>query len=806
MADWIEEVRHALRGFRQRPGFAAAAVVMLALGIGATTLMFSVVNGVLINPLRYPDSGALVRISHLIGGKDMPWFSDAVYLTYADNSQTFQDVGVWMGETTATVTGHGDPEEVRTLTASQSLLTVLGVQPELGRWISKAEDSPGAADVVMVTHAYWHRRLGGDRGILGRTLTINARRHQIVGVMPATFRFGEKFDLIVPLRIDRGRLIPGFRLEGVARLKPGVTLAQANADAGRIVRLWLTISGPKDPAFLARYAAALRPLKQDVVGNIGTTLWVLMATIGMVLLMACANVANLLLVRAEARRQEFAIRAALGAGWTRLARQLLVESATLAAMGGLAGVALAYGGLRVLIAIGPANLPRLSELSIDATVLAFALAASLLSGLLFGVIPIIKYARPQLAHAMAAGGRGLGLTRESQRSQQALVTVQIAGALVLLVSAGLMIRSFYALRGVEPGFVHPEHVQTFSVSIPETVIADPRRVMRMQHDILDRIASIPGVSSASFANRVPAGPDRASTALAAHDIADDGRTPPNRHLKSISPGMFQTLGIPIVEGRDFTWTDLEDGRDSLAIVSANLAREYWGSPGAAIGKRIREYYGPRDAWREVVGVSGDVYDDGADQPAPPTVYFPEREPRRVSVIVRTERAGTAGLLAEVQDAVWSVHRTLPLSGVRTLDEVFAGSMARTSFTLVMLAVAGTMALLLGVFGLYGVLSYAVSQRRPEIGIRMALGAQPREIRRLFLRRGLMLTAAGLTIGLAAAKLFVPVLGSLLFGIEPVDPLTFTATPIVLAAAAALASYLPARRAVAVDPVETLRAK
>jgi putative ABC transport system permease protein len=806
MAEWIEEMRHALRGLRQQPGFTAAAVLMLALGIGATTLMFSVVNGVLINPLPYPDSGALVRVSHLIGGRDMPWFSDAVYLTYADNSQTFQDVGVWMGETTATISGHGDPEEVHTLTASQSLLTVLGVQPEFGRWFSKAEDSAGAADVVMLTHAYWHRKTGGDRGILARTLTINGRRHQIVGVMPATFRFGEEFDLIVPLRIDRGRPVPGFRLEGVARLKPGVTLAQANADAGRIVRLWLTASGPKDPAFLARYAPALRPLKQDVIGTIGTTLWVLMATIGMVLLMACANVANLLLVRAEARRQEFAIRAALGAGWTRLARQLLVESATLAVMGGIAGVALAYGGLRVLIAIGPANLPRLPELSIDATVLGFALAASLLSGLLFGIIPIIKYARPQLAHAMAAGGRGVGLTRESQRSQQALVTIQIAAALVLLVSAGLMIRSFYALRGVEPGFVNPQHLQSFALSIPQPVVAEPERVMRLQRDILDKISSIPGVTSAAFATRLPAGPGRASTALAAHDIADDGRTPPNRHMKAISPGMFQTMGIPIVAGRDFTWNDLEEGRDSRAIVSENLAREYWGASDAAIGKRIREYYGPKDAWREVVGVSGDVYDDGAHQPPPATVYFPEREPRRVSVIIRTERAGTAGLLAQVQDAVWSVHRTLPLSDVRTLDDVFAESMARTSFTLVMLAVAGTMALLLGIFGLYGVLSYAVSQRRPEIGIRLALGAQPREIRRLFLRRGLMLTAVGVIIGLAAAKLFVPVLRSLLFGIEPVDPITFAATPIVLAAAAALASYLPTRRAVAIDPVETLRAK
>jgi predicted permease len=784
----------------------AAAVAMIALGIGATTLMFSVVNGVLLEPLPYRDSGALVRISHAIGGKDMPWFSDVVYLTYADNSQTFQDTGVWLGETTATITGHGDPEEVHTLTASRSLLTVLGVQPEFGRWFSHAEDSPGAADVVMLTHGYWQRKYGGDTGILTRTITINARPHQIVGVMPPAFRFGEEFDLIVPLRIDRAQPVPGFRLEGVARLKPGVTLAQANADAGRIVHMWLTKSGPKDPAFLARYAPALRPLKQDVVGSIGRTLWVLMATIGIVLLMACANVSNLLLVRGEARRQEFGIRAALGANWTHLARQLLAESATLAAMGGVIGVALAYGGLRVLIALAPANLPRLQELSIDATALGFALAMSLLSALLFGLIPIVRYARPQLAHVLAAGGRGAGMSRESQRSQQTLVAIQIAGALVLLISAGLMIRSFQSLRNVEPGFVRADDVQTFSVSIPPPVVAEPERVLRMQRDILDNIARIPGVTSAAFATRLPAGPNRASAAVAVQGRADDGKTPPNRHVKAISPGMFQTMGIPIVAGRDFTWTDLEQQRD-LVIISQNLAREFWGSPEAAIGKRIREYYGgPKAPWLEIAGVSGDVYDDGAHVPAPTTVYFPEREPRRVSMIVRTERAGTAGLLTQLREAVWSVNRALPLSDVRTLDSVFGESLAQTSFTLVMLAVAGAMALLLGILGLYGVLSYAVSQRRPEIGIRLALGAQPHEIRRLFLRRGLVLTIVGVTIGLAAARLFVPVLRSLLFGIEPGDPMTFVATPLVLAAAAAFASYLPARRAVAVDPVETLRAK
>ncbi len=815
--DLWQDTRYMARMIRKQPGFAAAAVVTLALGIGATTAIFSVVNGVLITPLPYRDPDALVRIVHSIGGIDQPYFSDAVYVTYTENTQAFQDLGVWSPGATATVTGQGDPEEVRTLTASQGVLTTLGERPEIGRWFSKADDTPGAPDTVMLINGYWHRMFGGNRAVLERVLTINGRPHQIIGVMPAEFRFGGEHDLILPLRIDRGRLIPGFRLLGVARLKPGVTLPQANADVARILRIWLVNSGQNDPEFQARYRPSLRPLKQDVVGDVGRTLWVLMGAIGVVLLMACANVANLLLVRADGRRQEFAIRAALGARWNRVARQLLVESLTLALLGGALGLGLAFGGLRVLVAIGPSNLPRLSEISIDAVVLGFALTISLVSGLLFGLVPILKYARPRLADAVGAGSRGANLTRASQRSQQALVAVQVALALVLLVSAGLMIRSFQALRRVDPGFTAPQRVQTFSISIPVTMVADPERVTRMQHEVLDKIAAIPGVASAAFTTRLPMGSDRSSAALTVEDKVDDGRTPPNRQVKIISPGMFHTLGAPLVAGRDFTWTDLYGLRD-VAIVSENLARELWGSPVAALGKRVREYYAPKEPWREIVGVAGDVYDDGADQRPPATIYWPAQphdyllsmssgyQSRRVSIAIRTERTGTESLLKQVHEAVWSVSATLPLAQVRTLDEVFDQSMARTSFTLVMLAIAGAMALLLGVSGLYGVIAYAVSQRRREIGIRLALGAQAREIRGLFVRRGLVLGGTGLAIGLGGALGFTRLMESLLFGISPLDPVTFTAMPIVLAAAAVLASYLPARRAVSVDPVETMRAE
>jgi predicted permease len=810
-----QDLRYTARALLKQPGFAAAAIVTLALGIGATTSIFTVVNSVLINPLPYPNSDALVRIVHSIGGIEQPYFSDAFYVSYADHSQAFQDVGVWIPEMTATVTGRGEPEEVRTLPATRSVLTTLGVQPAIGRWFSTAEDAPGALDTVMLGYRYWQRAFGGDRAVLDRTLIVNARPHQIVGVMPAGFRFDGEHDLILPLRINRGRQMGGFRLLGVARLKPDITVAQANADASRVLDVHFSQPGRR-PEVRARWAPSHRLLKDEVVGDVGTTLWVLMGTITIVLLMACANVANLLLVRAAAQRQEFAVRAALGAGWTRLARQLLVESLTLGVLGGALGLGLAYMGLRVLLAIQPSDLPRLTEISLDRVVVTFAVMISLASGLLFGLVPIVKFARPRLADALGHSRSG-DMTREGQRSQQTLVAMQVALALVLLVSAGLMIRSFQALRHVDAGFTQPAHVQTFTISIPPTIVAEPQRVTRMQHDLLNKVAAIPSVEAVAFTTRVPMGSDRWSAALTAEGRPDNDRTPPNHQVKIISPGMFDTLGTPLVVGRDFTWNDVDDIRD-VAIVSENLARLMWGSPEAALGKRVREYYDAKSAWREIVGVAHNVYDDGADQRPPMTIYWPAQPharstgglsgflARRVSFVVRTPRAGTESLFAQMREAVSSVSPSLPLADVRTLDQVYGQSMARASFTLVMLAIAGAMALMLGVSGLYGVIAYAVSQRRREIGIRMALGAEPRDIRRLFLRRGVILAGVGMAIGLAGAVGFSRFLHSLLFGVTPLDPIAFTAMPLVLAAAAMLASYLPARRAIAVDPAKALRAE
>jgi putative ABC transport system permease protein len=597
-------------------------------------------------------------------------------------------------------------------------------------------------------------------------------------------------------------------------MKPGVTLAQANADIARMLEIYFD-KFRTNTSRAVRWVPSLVQLKQDVIGDVGPTLWVLMATIALVLLMACANVANLMLVRAESLRAEIATRAALGATRTRVAVELLVESMLLAVIGGALGLIGTYVGLRLLVTAEPADLPRLSEIAVDPMSLLFAVAITFGSGLLFSLIPIVKSIGPPFGTTIGMGTRGASLSRERQRSQSVLVVVQMALALVLLVSAGLMIRSFQALRRVEPGFTQPQTLQTFSITLPPTIVPDLERVTRTQQEILDKLAAIPGVASAAFTTRLPMDSDRWSMALAAEDKpANKGTTPPNRHVKIVSPGTFRTFGTALVAGRDFTWTDLHEMRE-VGIISENLARELWGSADAALGKRIRQFYGGKGhPWREIVGVADDMYDDGVSQRPPETVYWPARldpkvfqgyQPRRVSIVIRTERAGTASLLEELQQAVWSVNPNLPLANTMTLDLLYERSMSRTSLTLALLSIAGAMALLLGICGIYGVIAYAVAQRVREIGVRMALGAEARQIRALFIRRGMMVAAAGVLIGVSAAAAFTRIMQSLLFGITPLDPVTFIVMPIILAAAALLATYLPATRATWVDPVETMRA-
>jgi predicted permease len=812
---FAQDLRYTLRILRKSPGFTTVAVLTLALGIGATTAMFSVVDGVLLRPLPYPQPGRLVEVGlDLPGINQFNWpLSPADYFTFREQSRTFQDIGLYytgFGAAlySANVTGRGRPEHVPALGVTDGVLPILGVTPLFGRSFTRADDEPGSSDTVMITYGYWRSKLGGDPSVIGETIDLDGKPGTIIGVLPQSFRFLEMTDLGVLLPL-RPRTQRGYNYFAVARLKPGVTLAEASADVARMIPMEL--QGDRAEVQLdhlkwfkeSRIGPNLQPLKQYMIGDVDKVLWILMGGIGLVLLIACANVANLLLVKVEGRQQELAIRATLGASPGRIAGGLLLESLVLAVIGGALGLLFAYGSLRALIALAPSDLPRLNDIGIDRLVLLFTLGVTMAAGLLFGSMLPLRYAGVRVGTGLRETGRSVSASRERHRVRNALVVIQVGLALVLLVSSGLMIRTFHALIHVQPGFTAPAEVETFHVHFPREMIKAPERLVRMDQAILDNIEAIPGVSSADFSSAVPmdAGADSGPVQVEDHMLQD--QLPPARRLFWVSPSFFRTMGIPTVAGRDLTWDDVLNKRP-LAIVSENLAREYWNNPSDALGKQI----GNPKAWRQIVGVVGNVYDDGTSREAPATVYWPITDADvflgQPAYAIRSARAGSQAFVSEVRQAVWSVDPDLPLSAVHTLDYYYGNSMARVSFTLVMLSLAAGMSLFLGAIGLYGVIAYSVSQRTHEIGIRMALGGQREDILRLILGHGTKLTLIGVAIGVAAAFGLSRFLSSLLYGVKPTDPLTFLGVTIMLVLVTLLACYIPARRAMRVDPMVALK--
>jgi predicted permease len=824
----IVDLKLVCRRLRRSPGFAITVVLTLAIGIGANTAVFSVLNSVLLRPLPYPEPQELVSLHmNAPGAPGLAEFrnelrlSASMYFTFVRHNRVFQAMGVW-GPGTASITGIAQPEQVNTAQISGGVLEALHVPALHGQWLTEADQDAHGLGRVVLSYGYWQRRFGGDPGVVGRTISVNSQSRVIAGVMPRGFKIvNYDFDLLVPLAFDPVKeALAGFAYRGIARLRPGISISQANADLASLLNVWMdswSNGAGSDGHWYERWkiTPALEPLKDTVVGSIQTVLWVVMGTIGIVMLIACTNVANLLLVRADARQQELAVCSALGAGRWRIARELLLESVTLGLLGGAVGVAVAYAGLRLLTAIGPAELPRLNEIALDGWSVAFTLILSVLSGLLFGAIPVLRYAPSRQRLSSLGAMRTASVGRERQRGRNLLVAAQVAMALVLLIGAVLMIRTFLAMRDVDPGFSDPGSFQVMRISIPETLVSDSTTVVRMQDSIREKLAAIPGVSSVGFAASVPmSGSEPGWDEIKVEGKNYEGDNPPMRLYNYVAPGYFHTAGTRLVAGRDFTWAEVYGVRP-VGILSEGLARELWGSPVAALGKRFREI--PSTPWFEVVGVVEDVRQNGVDQGAPATVYWPtlKNDPfaqnklaaqRTVYFALRSGRAGTQAFVNEMQEAVWSVNSNLPVADVSTMQEVYSDSMARTSFTLVMLAIAGTMALALGILGIYGVISYAVSQRRREIGIRMALGAQKGGLVWMFVRSALLVTGVGMVIGLGAAAALMRLMRTLLFGIRPLDPVTFLAVPVVLVAAAALASYLPARRTTSVDPVEALRAE
>ena len=825
MAFFNDGLRQVVRRLGRAPMFTAITLITLAIGVGANSVIFSVVEGVLLKPLPYPHAEQLIGVWHSaqgVGIKDLN-MAPSIYFIDREQNTTFQDIGVYGGDS-LNVTGAGEPEHVQGLDVTDGLLPLLGVRPVVGRLFTRLDDSAGAAQTVLISYAYWQKKFGGEASVVGRGITVDGKPREIIGVLPRDFHFLDMADaaVVLPFQWDRSKVKLGnFSQRAVARLKPGVTMEQASADMARLLPVVLK-SFPAPEGFSvaifekAHITPNLRPLKQDVIGDVGKVLWVLMGSIGVVLLVACANVANLLLVRVEGRRQELAIRSALGAPWLRMAADLLMESVVLGFAGSLIGLGLAYGALRALVAVAPTGLPRIHEIGIDVPVLLFTLGLALFASLLIGILPIVKFAGARAANGLREGGRGLSQSRERHRARKALVVVQVALALVLLICSGLMIRTFRALMEVEPGFTAPDAVATFRFVIPETQIPDsePERLVHQEQAILDKIGALPGVTSVSLSSAVPMDGYDSNDLLYAQDhVLGEGELPPIRRFKFISPGFFSTIGARLRAGRDLTWTDTYEERP-VAIISENFAREYWHSAEGALGKRIR--VGSTDDWREIVGVAEDIHDNGVDQPAPSAVYWPVMRSnfegqkhsvqRYLAFVIRSPRAGSQAFMKEVQEQVWSINPDVPLADPTTLGVLYTKSMARTSFTLVMLCVAGAMALLLGVVGIYGVISYAVSQRTREIGIRMALGAQRGTLTGMFVRQGMALTGIGALCGLVVAFAAMRLMSSLLFNVSAVDPATYLTITAGVLGTAYLACYLPSRRAATVDPMHALRAE
>ena len=821
MREFQNQLKQVFRRLARAPMFTAVTLITLAAGVGANTVVFSVLEGVLLRPLPYAHEENLVGVWQTAPGLNIRDLNIApsTYFIFREQNQSFLDLGAYQYDSVS-ITGVAEPEQIPALRMTDGTLPLLGVIPALGRTFSRQDDSAAAPPTALLSYAYWRRKFSADPTIIGRTIIVDGKSHQIIGILPKNFHFLDSEDrsVIIPMQWDRNTVHLGnYSYEALARLKPGVTLQQANADLARMQPIALN-SFPAPEGFSlkifqeAKIGPNVRPLKQDVVGDVGNTLWVLMGSIGMVLLIACANIANLLLVRVEGRRQELAVRGALGATRGRIAAELLLESVVLGLLGSAIGLGLAYAALRVLVAMAPEGLPRINEITINGPVLLFTLFVSLLSSVLFGCIPVLKFAGVRLNTGIREGGRALSQSKEQHRARAVLVVVQVALALVLLICSGLMIRTFRALTKVDPGFSRAAELQAFRISILSTQVPEREQVVRMQEAILNKIQAIPGVSSVAWGSGIPMdGNTSNDPVFIAGRTYADGELPPLRRFKRAAPGFLETLGTPLIAGRLYTWADMYQ-RLPVTIVTENFARENWPNPADALGKRIR--VATTDDWREIVGVVGNVFDNGVSQPPPTTIFWPvmmdrfegdkEFVARDIAFAIRTSRAGSESLMKDIREAVWSVNPNLPLSDVNTVDFYYKKSIARTSFTLIMLGVAGSMALLLGVVGIYGVIAYSVSQRTREMGIRMALGAQTRALTRMFVQHGLRLTAIGVVFGVVAAIAVMRLMSTLLFKVSPVDPVTYVTVCIGLLVPAWLASYLPSRRVATVDPVEALR--
>ena len=815
-----QHARYAFRRLRAAPGFSTAVALMLALGIGATTTVFGVVDGILLRPLPFPDSDRLVALTHtiVVSGISKIDQSDATVMLYQRHAtRAFENVGAYR-TTDVNLGAHGgeaaSAERVVAAGVTASLFPTLRAVPVRGRTFGPQDDRPGAPKVVILSSSLWRRRFGGDPAIVGRRLVIDGVEREVVGVMPDGFHYPtSSTGLWMPLGFDPTRASVGnFNFKGIGRLRPGVTPEAGAAELAQVLpRLFdeFATDIPRRMFEQAQMKPVVRPLRDAVVGDVGHLLWILLGAVGLLLAIACANVAGLFLVRAEGAQRDVALRMALGAGRGAVVSQYLTEAILLAVVGGAGGVLLAVLGVRALrLSPAGADLPRLAEVGIDARVLLFAIGAAVVSALAVSLMPVLRTRRVAPGVVLKESSRSATVGRERQRARSALVVAQVALALVLVAGSTLMARSFAELRDVRPGF-DARGVLTVRLALPEATYPDAAATLGFYDRVLERVAALPGVSSAAITEWVPLSDDHNDSVITFEDrpLPPD-EVPPDHLVSNVGPTYFGTLGIPIIQGRTFERPDAARP-SSEVIVSRAFARRYWKDQ-SPIGKKIRSNIpGP---WSTIVGVVGDVHMESLERPADELVYFPlvtsyrdtAYVPTSAAIALRTTGADPMSLAPALRKIIHDLDPTLPTYEERSMSARVAGATARTRFVMLMLGIASLVALTMGMVGLYGVLAYGVTLRRREIGVRMALGATMADVTRMIARRGVALAALGIGAGLIGALGATRLLHGLLYGVSPTDPAALAVTCVLLFVVALVASWLPARRAAALDPMEALR--
>src|SRR5262245_1662491 len=790
-----QDLRYGLRMLVKAPGFTLIAVLTLALGIGANTAIFSVVNAVLLRPLPYENPGQLVRLWADNSGQrtEQKPFAPADITDFRDQLTAFEAIGLFDIGLSANLTGGEQPERVNGSEATPGLFTALRVKPILGRTFSPDETEVAQSKVALISEGLWRRRFGADPDFAGRTVQLDGENYTVVGVLPTSFKFPEKVDLWLPFSFtaaDWKNDRQHYYVESVGRLRPGVTMAQARAELETIINRL----SPNFPAWRKKWGVTLVPMHEQVVGKVSSTLWILFGAVSFVLLIACVNVANLLLARAATRQQEIAIRAALGAGRPRIVRQLLTESLLLAVIGGAAGALIAVGAIKLFSVALLAGLPRAEEVTVDGRVLLFTMAVSIVTGAVFGLTPALQGSNPNLNETLKEGGRHSSGSRAGLRNL--LVVSEIALSLVLLIGAGLLVKSFLRLQGVNAGF-DPHNVLTMQVTLPKKQYTDTARQNAFVRQTLERLETLPGVKSVAATINLPI----ENTWGMGYRVPDHDNTP-NQIADNvyITPGYFRTMGISVLKGRDFSDHDTV-ATSPVVIISESLTRKHFHDENP-LGQRLNTGVN-----REIIGVVADIKSRGLEVESAPTIYLPYAQKQTIATFFTyTIRAETEplGLAGAVENEIRNTDKNLPVANVRTMEQIVSTSLAQRRLTMVLLGVFALTAVTLAAVGIYGVMSYSMAQRRRELGIRMALGAKGRDVLAMIMRQGMKQALLGVALGLFGAFWLTDLIKGLLFGVRPTDPMTFAAVASLLVAVAMLACYLPARRATKVDPLVALR--